>query len=96
LSSSDWVSAIIGPTFSVARGYACAGRIRRKSRSSKKARANGSTCSRSDAPRALAAAIVRSSTSVRFMTWKTSYALASSQRRSRSSNRNVRKLPMWA
>ncbi len=47
-------------------------------------------------PSRRAAAMVRSSTSVRFMIWKTSYPLASSQRRSRSSNRKVRKFPMWA
>src|SRR2546430_519764 len=70
--------------------------MRRKSRSSKNARANGSVSSASRLPAAAAALMTRSSTSVRFMMWNTSYPDASRCRRSRSSNRNVRKFPMCA
>ncbi len=58
--------------------------------------AYGSTCCRSEVPRSERAAMVLSSTSVRFMMWKTSSPLASSHRRSRSSKRKVRKFPIWA
>ena len=60
------------------------------------ARAKGSTCCRRGTPCLTAAAMVLSSTSVRFMMWKTSYPLASSHRRRRSSKRKVLKFPMWA
>ena len=80
----------------VARGCACGARMRSHSRSSLNALMNGATKLSMSVSAFPASEMIRSSTSVRFMIWNTSYPLTSSQRRSRSSKRKVRKFPMCA
>ena len=70
--------------------------MRSHSRSSLNATMYGATNASMSVPAFPASAMIRSSTSVRFMIWNTSYPLASSHRRSRSSKRKVRKFPMCA
>src|ERR1017187_4223955 len=66
------------------------------SRSSSKAVIHCAVSSSSEWPFATAFLMIRSSTSVRFITWVTLFPnLRSSQRRRTSSKMNVRKLPMW-
>ena len=88
--------ATISPMCSVARGM-CSGRsIRRVAMSSSKERMCGAVNDDRSCPASWAFWMIRSSTSVRFITSRTRYPRWTRVRRSTSVATNERKLPTWA
>ncbi len=87
--------AIISGMCSVARGTCSGVSIRSRAMSSSKARMYSAVKDVRSRPASAAFAMIRSSTSVMFMTSITRYPLYRRVRRRRSVATKLRKLPMW-